>query len=166
MEELYKNELINFLQKEIDFKKYDKEIEESNLYFGKSISIKNKLSEYFELRNNLYIENLSEEEKNTLNSDNKQDVYELIKNTYKKVITKENANNIMYDPPMPSHYVKNGSLVLTFIYGRNTEEVEDNKYKDLIIKQKQFIENIVKEITNEIKNKINIDTIIFIEKRI
>ena len=73
---------------------------------------------------------------------------------------------IMYNPPMPEHAVKNGTLVLEFVYGKNTSIIPEEQYSLLIRKQKEFIKNISEEIKNEIKEKLGLNCEIFINKRI
>lgn len=163
LEEKYAQNFYKYLDNIIDFHKYDEKINNSGLYFGKSNDVKhNILSDFLSILNNFYVEKLSEEDKEKLNIND----IEVIKKTYIDILKKGNDKMIMYNPPMPEHAVKNGTLVLEFVYGKNTSIIPEEQYSLLIRKQKEFIKNISEEIKNEIKEKLGLNCEIFINKRI
>ena len=82
---------------------------------------------------------------------------EFIKNTLKKVITKEGVKNITYFEPTPETIIKNGTLVFAFIYGKNKEEQSKEEYINNIRKQKEVINNIKEKLEKETLEKLNIE---------
>ncbi len=169
IKEIYKLGFIKYLNDIIDFKKYDNWIENSNLLFGISKSHENNVSSnYYSLLNDFYIEKLSEEDKKIL-SDKKtidEEVVTIVKKTYKEVLKKSDYNTIMYNPPLPEHSVKNGSIVFEFVYGKNIKKINDDNYAQLIKKQREFIKMINAKLIKEIYEKIDSDSNIFVEKRV
>ncbi len=166
---LYYDSLLIYLCRIIDFKEYDKEINSQNLYINSSKRRLNNIgSDYYSLINNIYIDKLSDEQKNIILEKNyvDEELIQLVENTYFYILKKGNDEHVMYSPPMPNHSVKNGSLVLEFSYGKNKIELTDEEYLDLSRKQRLYIHKINNKLKNEVENKLKIPCEIFIEKRI
>ena len=169
MKEKYKQGFISYLHSIIDIKKYDDIVNHSELYFGQSNSVfRNIESNYYSLINDFYIDNLSEEHKQILNSKNTIDdeVLLIVKDTFKDVLKKGNSEYVMYNPPIPEHRVLNGSLVLEFVYGKNSQKLSNDEYIDLVKKQRDFIKKINESLIKELSETLNIPVYIFVEKRL
>ena len=156
-EKRYGEIFYKYLDEVIDFKKYDEMIDNSSLYFGESNDIDHNIStKYFTVLNRFYIDELLEKDINL----------DLVKSSYVDVLKKGNDENIMYNPPMPEHIVKNGSLVLEFVYGKNTVSLSGDEYVEHIKKQREFINKMIEVIKKDIKEKLGLECSIFVSKRI
>lgn len=167
--EIYKQGFIKYIDEIIDFNKYDLMIENSLLYFGQAKSHKENIkSKYYSLLNDFYVEKLSEEHKIILEKKEQidEETINIVKSTYKEVLKKGEYENIMYNPPLPEHHVKNGSLVLEFVYGKNVQTFSKEEYAELVKKQRNLIEEVNNELKKEISEKLNISVVVFVEKRI
>lgn len=167
--DLYKKGLEIYLDKVIDFSIYDEKVKNSNLYFSESNSInKNLSSKFYGLLNEIYIENLNEDYIKIIENKNivDEELLDIVSKTYKEVLTKKGVKNIMYNPPMPSHFVLNGSLVLEFVYGKNSAKFREEDYAKLVKLQRDFINKMNNEICLEIETKLNIKCTVFVEKRV
>ena len=165
---LYKNCFISYLISNLDLKKYDDMIEKERLYFSPSGSIfKNLGSNYFSLLNEFYLDKLEDCYKNILSSKSNIDdeVFLIVKETYKKVLKKDDSEFIMYNPPLPEHRVKNGSIVFEFVYGKNSEKLNEEEYLKNMKKQREFIDKISGLIIREVEEKLEVACTIFAEKR-
>ena len=166
---LYKEAFYQFFNKMIDIVSYDNKVENACLYFGPSNDINcNINSNYFSILNNFYFSKFSSEDINKLENKKEIDneVLELVARTYIECIKKDGVSGIMYNPPKPEHYVVNGSLVLEFVYGKNTKKISDDEYMDIYRKQKDFINSMVEELKKEVTEKLGINCEIFISKRV
>ena len=94
------------------------------------------------------------------------EVLDIVARTYKNSLRKDGVSGVMYDPPAPDHYVENGSLVLEFVYGKNTKKVSDEEYITLYKNQKAFIEAMTDSIKNVFFDKLGINCEIFVSKRV
>ena len=150
--EVYKNSLIELLKSELNLDSLDNVVEESNCLFTPSTTFEKygymKVSKYIYCLNNLYLDELNENEEMT---------EEFIKNTLKKVITKEGVKNITYFEPTPETIIKNGTLVFAFIYGKNKEKQIKEEYINNIRKQREVINNIKEKLEKETLEKLNIE---------
>lgn len=150
--EVYKNSLIELLNKELGIDNLDNIIEESNCLFRPSTTFEKygymRLSKYIYCLNSLYLENLDKIEEPT---------NEFIKSTIKTVITKKGVNNITYFNPTPETIIKNGTLVFAFIYGKNKEELAGDDYINNVKKQKEVISRIEEKLKKEVVEKFNIE---------
>ena len=90
----------------------------------------------------------------------------LIERTYKDVLKRGDDDMIMYDPPRPNHYIKNGSLVFKFVYGKNKENFSFDDYINNMNSQRDFIDGLVTNIKSEVEQLFGIPCSIFVEKRI
>ena len=181
LEAKYKYLLEYFLGTEIDFKKYEKKIENSNLNIGKNGKYK-KINLYLDLDyifvlNNLFIEKLNMDDINLLrnfNGDVNSDLIELIKRTYKDVIYdnylkegySDNIYKVCYGDVVPTNFVDNDSLVLKIFYGKNTKNIDGKEFIALHEKQLNFFHRLINELIKEIKDKLNIKCEILLEKDI
>ena len=169
---IYKLTLIKIIDSIVDFNDIDKKIENSNLYFGPSKTLqaspknKNINSKYFAFLNPLFIEKLSIEDINILKNKELIDneTINIVLKTLKDIITKDGVSKVCYNPPMPKHFVDNGTLVLQFVYGKNTKKITGDDFFTNDKAQKEFIEEMTNYIKTKIKNKLNIDTHIFVDK--
>ena len=178
----YKYLLEYYLNAIVDFKKYDEEIRNNDLYIGPNLKYKS-LNEFFDFDyifflNDLFIEKLSIDDISLLENSNINDpnskIMEMIDNTYRNII-KNNYNKgkyldlvykVCYGPIMPSNFVNNDSLVFKIYYGKNVINVDDKDYIELRNKQIQFLSEIINKIKKEVKEKTNVDCEILIEKDI
>lgn len=182
----YQNRYKYFLEKMlydiIDLKKYDKMIGSSELDFGKSTPTKKQLytlnDEYFDLDyiflvNRFYIEKLSIEELSILKSNNEEEIHKLIENTYKEII-KDNYRNNEYTNQIykvkygtsskESNFIPNNNIVFKIIYSKNNKKYTDEEYIKNMKEKRDFLNNIIEEIKEEIKSKLDIDCSIIVEK--
>ena len=84
----------------------------------------NNSTRYFACLNPLFIEKLDTNLIKILiqKHDVDQEVLNIIANTFKDIIKKEGVTKVCYDPPMPKHVVENGTIVLQFLYGKNSKK--------------------------------------------
>lgn len=167
---LYNSLLIQYLIKKYNLKLYDQMIQESNRDF-KKVDIKDmdiyqytssKYLDYLYIRNNIYIERLSNEEllyldtlKETLNSNGEQ----FIENTYKKVIF--NDGYTMYGPDNSKFLKKSNSIILGLrCKGIELENNDEDTDKFLI--QKQYLKLFIPELSRQLNNR-KLDDIEIIE---
>lgn len=160
----------------LDLKKYDENLTNSNLNYLKvkdeNMDIYQDFSKdvlnYFYIRNNLYVERLTLEEKEYVykkfvTNDNvmSDKMINFIENTYKKVIF-ENINNngqlcdINYGPDNPMYCAPNDSLIIGVRYddfnlnGQTDEEWDINRQK-----QFDYLFEVMKNLENDSTNKVN-----------
>lgn len=178
----YKYFLEYYINSIIDLSKYDNEIKNSNLYIGINPKYK-RLNEYLDLDyifliNNLFIEKLSINDLNLLKESNKDDINDsiinMIKNTYKEIINDnyhrgeytDKIYNVCYGPFVPYNFVKNNNLVFKIYYGKNLIDVHKMEYYKLRSNQTKFFNDLMDVIKKEVKEKLNIECDILIEKDI
>lgn len=178
----YKYLLEYFLSTIIDFKKYENEIDNSNLYIGKNSKFKSLNSyldlDYIFLISNLFVEKLSVNDINLLMSfDNvnvTNELIDLIKRTYKDIIYdnffkgeyKNISYKVCYGPIIPSNMVNNDSLAFKIYYGKNLTNFEDEEFIRVNENQLSFFNDLILKIKNEVKEKLNINCEILLEKDI
>jgi len=166
---IYKEALVKFILENIDFQKYDNIFENSALFIVPSSNLERNLnSKYYSLLNFINLDNLDKHDLDIINNKNQIDaeVIEIVRRTYKRVLKRGNFGYTMYNPPMPSHRVINGSLVLEMVAGKSNCNYSDEDYAELIKKQRQFINSTNKQLEKEIENKFDIPCKIFFDKRI
>ena len=161
LEKKYKDIFINYLNQVIDFEKYDQMIDESNSYFGESNDILHNISsKYLTVLNSIYLDKILEVDDSSID-------VEFVKKTYVEALKKiDGETNIMYDPPLLEHIVKDGSLVMEFVYGKNVDVPSDVEYVELMKKQKEVINKVMEEIKKEVKEKLNLECVVFVSKRV
>ena len=149
----------------------DKEIEESNLYIGKS-NIMNKIkiktdSNYIRILNKFDYNKLSEEEINNINNlSNIKEEKKFIYNTLKKVTNINNDKPIVLEPIISNIIIPNGVLVLEILVGKNTKEMNREEFIENMKKQKIFLEKLNKKYTEKLTQLLNYPVIIYINKEI
>jgi len=177
----YKYLLEYYINTLIDLKSFEDKIDNSNLFIGKNTKYK-KLNEYLDLNyffliNNIFIEKLDESDikllKENFNKENiSNELINMVKKTYKEVIKdnyfrdeySSNIYKVCYGPVVPINFVDNDSLVFRLIYGKNLkEELDTNKFIELHKKQLSFLENIKKELIDDLK-KLDIKCEVLLEK--
>lgn len=165
-----------YITDKLDLKKYDDKLTNSNLNY---LKVKNKnmdiyqnfsrdVLNYFYIRNNLYVERLTLDEKAYVyqkfvtNDDVMSDkMICFIESTYKKVIF-ENMNNdgqlydINYGPDNPMYFAPNNALIIGVRYddfnlnGQTDEEWDANRNK-----QFYYLFELMENIENDGKNKFS-----------
>ena len=157
-----------FFNSIINLKKYDEKIDNSNLYFGKTKSINiNFNSNYYSLLNKFNVSKLTEEEQNIIINKKSidEELIEIVKNTYKNILKSDNGDANIYGTP-PSLISKNGNIDFEFVTGKNIQKFEGEEFIQLSKKQHEFISNINEMLKEEIKEKLNIECTIFVDKRV
>lgn len=156
--DLYKEGFEMFLNHTLKIKEYDKLIDDSNLYFGVSTTKENQYksskldSKYLVCLNQFYVEKLSINDINTLKNKDGVDseVANIIMQTFVDIITKDGATSVSYVPVTPDSIVPNPSIVLSFMYGKNSKSLTGEAFKENLHKQREFI----KEFSNKLEKKI------------
>ena len=141
---IYKKALEMYIAYNIDFSKYDKEIEESGL-FKKDIFPKEKniSSKYLILSNDISIDKLSKEDKDMLESSKRINfqLLKMVSRTYKDILNNNNK-------PL---------LTLELIPSNRNVKLKNNITVDLQIEQEKFIFNLTNQISKDIGNKLSVD---------
>ena len=143
-QKLYKEAFGMYLAYNIDFDKYDKEIDESGLNFKTAKKFdKNLSSKYLIILNDMDIDNLSKEDlemlKNSKNID--FDFIKMVSRTYKDVL--RNGDNV--------------GITLEFVTSENIITISKEEYNSIIEKQNKFISKIISQIKKDIESKLSID---------
>lgn len=168
---LYNNLLVQYLIKKYDLNLYDKMIKDSNRLFTKVDTndmdiyqyVSSKYLDYLYIRNNIYIEKLSQEEllylsstKELLDSNNEQ----FIEKTYKKVIFENEYT--MYGPDNLKYFKKPNTLVI----GLRCKSIDLNNDSDdeldNFLSQQQYLKLFIPELSRQLNDR-NLDSIEVIE---
>ena len=173
LENIYKKYFEIYLNSQINLKEYDESMKNSELDFGilqSKVNIKSNLEEYLNLNyfyilNNFYIEKLTDEEKQILMSNNEEEIFNLIKNTYKNIITytrediPNNRFKINYTfSTSKESFSYNDELVVAIYYGKNTIDlISKENYLDNYNKKQEFLNDLSNNLSNEIKSKLDLD---------
>ena len=162
---------------------YDNYIKNSELGIGINPKYK-PLNEYLGLDyiffiNNLFVEKLSTSDVdkilNNFDMNNiSSEILEIIERTYKDVIYDNYFNGeyqnaaykVCYGPAIPSNFVDNDSLVFKIYYGKNTINLDGDEFIELHEKQLAFFDELIKSLKGEIKEKLNVNCDILLEKDI
>lgn len=154
----------------------DKKIVDSNLYFGRSNYVadlkkyRNSIleSDYFIILNHLDFSKLDVTDLDVLSRKDTVDdeVILLVKRTLAKVIKVEGKDFITYEFPTPDRVIKNGIFVLEFISGRNTLNLENDKYILNRIEQNKFIDKLILDIQKRIYDIFKLQCHVIRDKRI
>ena len=123
-------------------------------------------------KNNFYVEKLTDEEKMILISNNEEQILNLIKNTYKNIITytREDLPNKRFKinytfSTSEDSFSYNDELVIAIYYGKNTIDlVSKENYLDNYNKKQEFLNNLSNNLSNEIKNNLDLDCKIIYKK--
>ena len=183
----YKSIFEQILLSKVNLKNYDSLIEKSNLDFGISNPRKEQLctnlSEYLNCKyiyliNNFFVEKLSLDSielfKKYINKENvdNNNLLTIVKSTYKEVLKDNYRRNgysnekykVCYGSFIPSNCVNNDSLVLKIVYSRNTKQLSDDDYIRNMREKGEFLDSIVKDISVDLKNNMNVDCDVIVEK--
>ena len=161
IEETYKKYFYYCLNQILKIKELDDKISNSNLYFGVSNMYTKDCESMFNTKfirclNKLYVDKLSEEEKNMLLNGSEEEKIEVIRKTYKKVIEKDKVKYITYEFTIPERIIKNPSIVLEIVYGKNTKKFDTDGYIENMHKQEKLIKEIIEKLEEEIKEKLGV----------
>ena len=154
----YKYLLEYYISTKIDLNKYEDMIKNSGLYIGINNKYKS-LNEYLDLDyiffiNNLFVEKLSSEDINRLETFDRvsitNELMNIIGRTYKDVIHDnyfkgeytDIVYKVCYGPAVPINMVDNNSLVFKIYYGKNLIDLNDDKFIELHKKQLAFFDNL------------------------
>lgn len=176
------SELFNkYLYHKMGLDEFDNRIGNSNLSFlpvGENEMdlyqyLSHDISRFFYIRNNYYIERLSNDEQAFLaekvlksESDLDKETIAFLESTYRKVIYEnvadnENIYNINFGPNSESFFAPNNSLVLGFRYDEfNTQGKTDEQWDDNYNKQLEYINNIMNEAEDKLSKKLGIPVVI------
>lgn len=168
----YKEGFEGLLNQKLKLNNIDIELYNSNLYFSPSTSVKNKFSthlksDYIYYINDFYIENMSIEDIERFKKVRaiSEKTFEIVKRTYKDVLLKKNVDTVMYNPPSLLNKVRNGTLVLMLVYGKNKRKLSEEEYLENRLKQKIFLENISLKLEKKVNEALEIPCRVIIEKR-
>ena len=175
---LYRKLFTEYIIEKLNLQEYDKKIEQSELNFKANSEEDMDIYQYYSadvlkyiyVRNNIYVEKLNEDEKKYLQEKINNNDYELkesekdfIKNTYKKVIYKqENKDNtkvyVFYGASSPKFMTENNKLVFGIRYNEfwNSKK-DDNAWNELYDKQLVYLQQIVNEIVELSKKNMQED---------
>lgn len=175
MYSLYTDFLVNFIINNTSILNYENLLNKSGLDFyavqdeNKDFYQKTtgKYLEYFYVRNNIHLENLSNEETKFLsdrilndefNYDEK--VEKFISSTFKRVISEVDVRKdpviINYGPEADKFYAPSNALVIGFRYDEDTYN-ESNKVNKII-----FVNDVITKLQKEISEKLNVEVSIII----
>ncbi len=183
IQNIYKQLLENYILTKIDLRKYDSLIKDSNLDFGiphpKETDLTNNLNlNYIYLINRLFVEKLNGTDLNILKKYLANDLKDtsllnsVIERTYKDVIKdnyldgeyKDSNYKVCYGIASPNNFVDNDALVFKIFYSKNTNKYTDEEFLNNLEKKKEFLNTIEENLIKEIKEKLNINCNIIIEK--
>jgi hypothetical protein len=158
LEENYQKYFDVYVMNVLNLNEYDEIIRNSGLLFGHSITINNNWNlEYIRCPNKFNLTCLTEEDKNILCSDaTATKKNEIIMRTYKDALKLDGVNFVAYDSSDDEAIIKNGTLVLELVYGKNTAKLEKEQYIENMRKQDELLTNIVKEIEDRISSRLQI----------
>ena len=129
----------NMKESELDFRP----IKDSKKDFYQMTSTMNLT--YIYLRNNLYIEKLSKEELQLLDSETEYNdkVKDFIKNTYKKVINPYDDSKIVFYGPENGQFIGNSNdIVLGIRYDEFESELDGNEFRDNFLAKQKIISQL------------------------
>lgn len=169
----YKRAFEKMMNEELYLYKIDNTLEQAQLLFLPStITLKDKntqiQSNYIRCLNQFYVEELEMNELEILKNyeDLSEQIMDIVRKTYKTVLTKRNSKTISYNPPSPERIIKNGTVVFELSYGKNQCKVSDTEYLILIRKQKELLTNVIQNLEKEVLDKWDIPCKVLIEKRV
>lgn len=173
----YRYYLTKYLEEKVGLSKFDKRIETSELSF---VPVDEKEMDFYQgfnrsnykfiyLRNNIYIGNLSNEERNELcelikssELEYNEKIGEFIGRTFKKAIfekSKDNDSiNINYGPISQSFFAPNDALIIGLRYDEyNSNGMSDEEWDKNHDSQVAEINNLRKELALEVESKLSIN---------
>ena len=174
MYSLYTDFLVNYIIKNTSLKQREETLINSQLLFPIDDEDKDfyqsttgRYLNYFYIRNNIHIENLTNDETNFLINKIRNDEFEydaevekFIKNTFSKVINDYDISKppvtINYGPIAEQYYAPTNSLILGFRFNEDVIDVENK------IKKIEQSNNIALEIEKEISEKLGVNARVII----
>lgn len=159
---IYRKLFTEYIINKTNLKTFDNILKESDLKF-KIVNIKDIDSyqyftfedlKYFYVRNNIYIEHLTDEEKEFFTKKINNNDYclddetaKMIEKTFKKVISKNDIDEkyeVFYGPLSSSFMTLSTNIVIGFRYDEfNDDGLSDDEWDALHNKQMEFLENLV-----------------------
>ena len=173
---MYRKMMILFLINNTNIKKYDDLLASSYFKYIPIENINKDLYQfsckddlnYFYLRNNIHIENLTNDERKFLYSKYSNDSFNFdeemqsfIVQTYRKVIfedVRQKGNCLInYGPISPNFIAPNNALVIGVRYDDfNLNGQSEKEWNENYEKQQEYLNRIINELENEIKKRLNI----------
>ena len=174
---LYRKLFTEFIIEKIDLQKYDEKILNSGLNFQivneHNMDVYQYFSsdilKYFYIRNNIYIEKLTEEEQNFFIEKIKSNDYELdkkskkmIEQTFKKVIFEDIMKNgeiceTFYGPDSSNFMARNDAIVIGMRYDEfNQNGLSDSEWDKLHNEQLLYLYSLLTEMNIELEKHLNV----------
>ena len=173
----YRSLLTEYLINKLELKKYDDKLYKSDFKF--SIVNENYMDvyqyfsskelKYFYIRNNLFINKLSQKDIDFLTAKVKSndlvlnnETTKFIEETFSNVIFEDikGTNKVfmtLYGPDSSKFLAPNNAVILGLRYNIfDTNGLNDNEWKDLYFKQLEFLNSLIKEMKNNFINILNI----------
>lgn len=140
-------DLLYDILKESELKKYDDELENSNLHFNRvdkknmDMYQSNSIFKYFYIRNNLYLEKLDKEDiEKILFSNNSREV---VLRTYKSIININDGYKVCYGPDTDNYWYDSDILVLGFRFDEFGDNgLLDDKWIEEFYKKRNYLNNV------------------------
>lgn len=188
LERIYKYAFEHFLLSFVNLSEYDNRIRNSNLDFGIPHPTKQQLISdlpeylnlnYIYLLNNFFIEKLDISDINLLKQYFVQSSFvmdnnltNMIERTYKNVIKRnyfdgkytDGINKVCYGYVRPDNFCDDDAIVLKIYYSKNTVLFTDEEFLKNIKDKELFLQSLSENIISDVKNKLNINCNILIEK--
>lgn len=185
LEEKYQALFYDFLFRSLSLKEYDQQLLNSELDFVSSSHIQKNLNlQYIELLNFFFIEKLDENDlaflkSTTLGKYLDAEQIDFISRTYKEVIRDNYFHNqyqdavykVSYDNVSSEqfanifYFANNDALVFRILYSQNSKKYSDTDFVKNLHEKKNFLEDIKRQIINEVKEKLQMECYVFEEKR-
>ena len=160
LEKQYQN-LVEILMNECDITSIDQEIENANLYFGKSKKFqKGQLnSNYVRILNRFDLELLTSEEKEKIS---KVLALDEIKELVKSTISRTTNKNYLMEPL--DRMIPKNTIVLEILVGPNTKELRGQAFMNYLKQQEKFLKGLKKKYTRKLTHQLNYPVIIYDNK--
>ena len=168
----YRTLLNIFLIKTLKLNEFDDSLFNSNLMFI-PVSTENMdfyqyfsshFLKFFYLRNDLFVEKLSDADKNKILNLNEgellnpsDEILEIIGRTYADVINSSFDGSVImncYGPDSNNYWVDSSSLVIGIRYDEYSDEISDDIWEDVHYKQVDFLNELIKKLNLEIQTKM------------
>lgn len=168
----YRTLLNIFLIKTLKLNEFDDSLFNSNLMFI-PVSTENmdfyqyfssNFLKFFYLRNDLFVEKLSDADKNKILNLNEgellnpsDEILEIIGRTYADVINSSFDGSVImncYGPDSNNYWVDSSSLVIGIRYDEYSDEISDDIWEDVHYKQVDFLNELIKKLNLEIQTKM------------
>ncbi len=168
----YRTLLNIFLIKTLKLNEFDDSLFNSNLMFI-PVSTENmdfyqyfssNFLKFFYLRNDLFVEKLSDADKNKILNLNEgellnpsDEILEIIGRTYADVINSSFDGSVImncYGPDSNNYWVDSSSLVIGIRYDEYSDEISDDIWEDVHYKQVDFLNELIKKLNIEIQTKM------------